>query len=651
MGTQDVRTDQDAEELRRFTKKLLGELRAFEALLDAEAFETGVSRIGAEQEMFLVDPRWRPAPRSLEVLEALDDPHYTTELALFNMECNLDPLSMEGDCLRRMERQIEELVGRARQVAEPLGLHILLTGILPTLAKSDLTLENMTPNPRYFALNESLSKQRGEEYHFRIRGRDELILTHDNVMVEACNTSFQVHFQVDPDQFARRYNVAQAVAAPVLAAATNSPLLFGRRLWRETRIALFQQSIDTRAPKAHLRDQAARVSFGQNWIEESAAEIFREDVARFRVLFGAEIEEDPFAAIEAGRPPELKALRLHNSTVYRWNRPCYGISNGKPHLRIENRILPSGPTPIDEMANAAFWFGLMRGVLDEYGDITRQMDFGTAKENFVAAARLGLAAQFGWPGRENVPAGDLVRDELLPLAREGLEHMEIDAADVDRYLGVVEERVTSGHTGSQWLLDSFGGMQKNGTPAERLAALVAATHERQIHPDHPVHTWETARLEESGGWHVHYQRVSQIMATDLFTVHEDELIDLVAHLMHWKHIRHVPVEDSQHHLVGLVTHRSLLRLFQDGMVFGASEPIPVRQIMQRDVVTCTPETSTLDAIRLMRENGIACLPVVSEDQKLVGIVTERDFLEVAGELFEKVLSEGEAEPATDPEAS
>lgn len=651
MGTQDVRTDQDAEELRRFTKKLLGELRAFEALLDAEAFETGVSRIGAEQEMFLVDPRWRPAPRSLEVLEALDDPRYTTELALFNMECNLDPLPMGGDCLRRMERQIEELVGRAREVAEPLGLHILLTGILPTLAKSDLTLENMTPNPRYFALNESLSKQRGEEYHFSIHGRDELILTHDNVMVEACNTSFQVHFQVDPDQFARRYNVAQAVAAPVLAAATNSPLLFGRRLWRETRIALFQQSIDTRAPKAHLRDQAARVSFGQDWIEESAAEIFREDVARFRVLFGAEIEEDPFEAIEAGRPPELKALRLHNSTVYRWNRPCYGISNGKPHIRIENRILPSGPTPMDEMANAAFWFGLMRGVLDEYGDITRQMDFGTAKENFIAAARLGLGAQFGWPGRENIPAAELVRDELLPLAREGLEHMEIDAADIDRYLGVLEERVADGRTGSQWLLDSFDGMQENGTPAERLAALVAATHERQIHPDHPVHAWETARLEESGGWHVHYQRVSQIMATDLFTVPEDELIDLVAHLMHWKHIRHVPVEDSQHHLVGLVTHRSLLRLFQDGMAFGASEPIPVRQIMERDVVTCTPETSTLDAIRLMRENGIACLPVVSEDQKLVGIVTERDFLEVAGELFEKVLSEGETEPATDQETS
>ncbi|MGH9380075.1 MAG: glutamate-cysteine ligase family protein [Thermoanaerobaculia bacterium] len=651
MGTQDVRTEQDAEELRRFTKKLLVELRAFETLLERGAFETGVSRIGAEQEMFLVDPRWRPAPRSTEVLEALDDPHYTTELALFNLECNLDPLPMGGDSLRRMERQVEELVGRAREAAEPLGLHVLLIGILPTLDKSDLTLDNMTPNPRYFALNDSMTRLRGEEYHFRIRGRDELIITHDNVMVEACNTSFQVHFQVDPEEFARRYNIAQAVAAPVLAAATNSPLLFGRRLWRETRIALFQQSVDTRSPKAHLREQAARVSFGQEWVRESAAEIFREDVARFRVLLGTEIEEDPFAAIEAGRAPSLKALRLHNSTVYRWNRPCYGISTGKPHLRIENRILPAGPTAMDEMANAAFWFGLMRGVLDEHGDITRVMDFGTAKENFVAAARLGLGAQFSWPGRENVPAAELIQGELLPLAREGLEHMGIDTGDVDRYLGVIEERVAGGQTGSQWLLDSLGEMQNGGTPAERLAALVAATHDRQLLSDRPVHTWELARLEEAGGWHVHYQRVSQIMATDLFTVHEDELVDLVAHLMHWKHLRHIPVEDSQHHLVGLVTHRSLLRLIQDGMAFGSSEPIAVRRIMQREVITCSPETSTLDAIRLMRKHGIACLPVVNEDRKLVGIVTEHDFLEVAGELFEKVLSEAAAEPATETEAS
>jgi len=640
MGTQDVRTDMDSAELRSFTKKLLKDMRAFEVLLETEAFETGVSRIGAEQEMFLVDRHWRPAPCSTEVLDSLADPHFTTELALFNLECNLDPLALTGDCLQRMERQLNELIDKTREAAAQHDVRVILTGILPTLAKPDLSLQNMTPNPRYFALNDSISKQRGEDYQFRIRGRDELIVTHDNVMLEACNTSFQVHFQVDPAHFARRYNIAQAVAAPVLAAATNSPLLFGRRLWRETRIALFQQSIDTRAPTAHIRDQAARVSFGQQWVRESALEIFQEDVARFRVLFGAEIDEDPFEALEAGKPPELRALRLHNSTIYRWNRPCYGVSDGKPHLRIENRILPSGPTVVDEMANAAFWFGLMRGVWEQFDDITRVMDFGTAKENFVAAARLGLAAQFGWPGRENVPAGELIRAELLPLARDGLRATEIDSSDVDRYLGIIEERVEASGTGAQWMLDSFNSMQDSGTPSERLAALVAAMHDRQTRPDLPVHKWEPARLEEAGGWKQHYRRVGQLMTTDLFTVQEDELIDLVAHLMQWRHIRHVPVEDAQHRLVGLVTHRSLLRLFQDGLAFKASEPVPVSEIMQRDVITATPSMSTLEAIGLMRDHGIACLPVVNDDERLVGIITERDFMGIAGELFEKFMSDG-----------
>lgn len=646
MGTANVRTDMNSAELRRFTKKLLRDLRAFETLLEEDAFESGVSRIGAEQEMFLVDQRWRPAPRSTEILESLDDPHFTTELALFNLECNLDPLPMAGDCLRRMERQIDDLVGRAREAASLHDVRVVLTGILPTLTKADLSLRNMTPNPRYFALNESISRQRGEDYQFRIRGRDELIITHDNVMLEACNTSFQVHFQVDPAHFARRYNIAQAVAAPVLAAATNSPILFGRRLWRETRIALFQQSIDTRAPKAHVRDQAARVSFGEHWVRGSALEIFREDIARFRVLLGTEIEEDPFAAIAAGKPPELRALRLHNSTIYRWNRPCYGVSNGKPHLRIENRILPSGPTPLDEMANAAFWFGLMRGVWERFDDITQVMDFGTAKENFVAAARLGLAAQFGWPGRENVPAGELIRAELLPLAREGLRATAIDSADIDRYLGVIEERVASSRNGSQWMLDSFNAMQDLGTASERHAALAAAIHDRQTRPDLPVHRWEPARLEEAGGWKDHYRRVGQLMTTDLFTVQEDELVDLVAHLMHWKHIRHVPVEDAQHRLVGLVTHRSLLRLFQDGLAFKASEPVPVSEIMQHDVVTATPQMSTLEAIQLMRDEGIACLPVINDDDRLVGIITERDFMGIAGDLFEKFMSEPKNNPET-----
>jgi CBS domain-containing protein len=377
------------------------------------------------------------------------------------------------------------------------------------------------------------------------------------------------------------------------------------------------------------------VSFGKQWVRESALEIFREDIARFRVLLGAEIDEDAFEELAHDRVPELKALRLHNGTIYRWMRPCYGISDGKPHLRIENRILPSGPTVRDEVANAAFWFGLMSGVSRRWEDITRVFDFSLAKENFIAAARLGLGSQLEWPGRGSLPAEELILDELLPLARSGLEANQIDGDSIDLYLGTIEERVRSGRTGAQWIVDSSAALESHGSRAERLAALVAATVKRQ-RDDEPVHRWRLATLEEAGSWPDHYRTVGQIMTTDLFTVGEDELVDLVAAVMDWGHIRHVPVEDNRHRLVGLVTHRSLVRLVAKNMDESCGEPIPVRQIMLREVLTARPDTLTLDAIRLMRQHRIGCLPVVDSD-RLVGIVTERDFMNMSAALLEQVL--------------
>ncbi|MEX1309126.1 MAG: glutamate-cysteine ligase family protein, partial [Candidatus Sulfomarinibacteraceae bacterium] len=278
MGEQDVRRESEAEEIRVFLKHLLNDVRAFEKMLEDDLFESDIRRIGAEQELFLVDEHWRPAPIATEVLEEIDDPHFTTELARFNLEFNLDPLVFGGTCLSAMEWQIGELLAVAREAARSCGGDILLTGILPTLVKSDLGLDRMTPNPRYFALNDAMTRLKGGAYEFYLKGMDELHLHHDSIMVEACNTSFQVHFQVAPHEFARIYNVAQAVAAPVMAAAVNSPLLFGKRLWRETRVGLFQQSIDTRRSMPHLREQTPRVSFGRHWVQESALEIFREDI-------------------------------------------------------------------------------------------------------------------------------------------------------------------------------------------------------------------------------------------------------------------------------------------------------------------------------------------------------------------------------------
>ncbi|MFQ5653657.1 MAG: glutamate-cysteine ligase family protein [Planctomycetota bacterium] len=635
MGTQQVMSGFGGGELRAFMKHLLVDLRALESMLAGGRFESGVRRIGAEQEIFLVDSAWRPAPLSQEVLEDLADEKFTTELARFNLEFNMDPLLFGGDCLRRMERQADELLARAREAAARHGAHVLLTGILPTLHKSDLDLSNMTDKPRYAALNEAMTRLRGSAYEFRMQGTDEISFKHYSVMLEACNTSFQAHFQVGAEEFARLYNLAQAVTAPVLAAATNSPLLFGKRLWRETRIALFQQSVDTRHTGPHLRQVSPRVNFGEHWIEGSVLEIFQEDIARFRVLLGTEIDEDPCEMLKEGRIPHLKALRLHNSTIYRWNRPCYGVSEGKPHLRIENRVLPAGPTPLDEVANAAFWFGLMAGLSAEHHDITEVMDFDHAKANFFAAARLGLDANITWTRGRKCPAQELICKELLPLAREGLRSSGIDAADIERYLDLIEERVSSGRTGSSWLLESLASMKDAGKKGEHLGALTAATVKRQ-QEGKPGHLWEPARIEEAGGWKHNYQRVEQYMATDLFTVDQDEIIDLVANLMHWKHIRHVPVEDLEHRLVGLVSYRSLLRHLANGTITGRNEPISVSEVMEKNLVTVTPETPSLEAIELMRRHGIGCLPVIKDD-RLVGLVTEHDFVDAARQLLEEFL--------------
>lgn len=644
MGLQDVDKQKDEAQLQEFTKHLLTDLRALEYMLANGCIESGIRRIGAEQELFLVDPAWHPAARSQEVLAQIDDPHFTTELAQFNLEINLDPQVFGGKCLSTLENQIHEMVAKARRAANSLNTDVVMTGILPTLQHSDLDLRNMTPVPRYQALNEALTKLRGSAYEFKIAGVDELSFKHFSVMLEACNTSFQVHFQTGPEEFCPLYNIAQAISAPVLASAVNSPLLFGKQLWRETRIALFQQSVDTRNSSANLREISPRVSFGSSWIDESVLEILREDIVRFKVLLSTDIDEDPFKLLEAGSTPRLKALLLHNSTVYRWNRPCYGISNGKPHLRIECRFLPSGPTAVDEMANAAFWFGLMASLADEHPDIREVMEFEDVKHNFVSAARLGLDAHLTWIGGKRYPAQDLICQELVPRARDGLRGAGIDTGDISRYLDVLEERVKTGRTGSSWLVSSLAGMKRAGTRSERLSALTAATIARQA-LDKPVHQWEDARLEEAGGWIHNYTRVEQYMTTDLFTVNENEIVDLVANIMDWRRVRHVPVEDSQHRLVGLVSYRSLLRFLARGQS-DPTRPVPVKELMETNIVSIAPETPTLEAIQLMREKRIACLPVV-KDEALVGIITETDFMDVARQLLEGFLEKvkPEDEPA------
>jgi CBS domain-containing protein/gamma-glutamylcysteine synthetase len=637
LGDKNIRIELESAELRVFTQALLRDVRALDQLLHANQIESGVRRIGLEQELFLVDDMWRPAPVAVEVLERIKDPRVTTEIGRFNLEFNLEPLLFGGNCLRLMENRLNELLEKVRHTVRDLGAEVILIGILPTLRKSDLTLDNMVPADRYYALNDALTRLRGGAYDLRIKGTDELRVTHDSVMLEAANASFQVHFQVGPEEFARLYNIAMAVTGPVLAAAVNSPLMLGRRLWAETRIAVFQQSVDTRNPLSEVRDVPARVSFGREWVDESVIEIFKSDVSRFRVLLGREIDEDPFEVMKDGRIPSLKALQLFNSTVYRWNRACYGVANGVAHLRIENRVLPCGPSVRDEVANAAFWFGLLSGLAEEVDDVREEIAFDSVFTNFLSAARLGLDAHLTWFDGEPVTAQKLICDTLLPLARKGLQVRGIDAADIERYLDTVEARVDSRRTGAQWQLGSLAGMGELGTMEERMAALVAATVERQRH-GRPVHEWDRAELEEAGSWKPSYLRVEQYMSTDLLTVNEEEAIDLVANLMDWHRIHHVPVEDNDHRLVGLVSHRPLLRFLASDEGRREQGPTPVRRVMVTDLVTVGPGTSTLEAIDVMRKHRVSCLPVV-KDERLIGIVTERDFMRIAGTLLEEMLRE------------
>jgi CBS domain-containing protein/gamma-glutamylcysteine synthetase len=512
---------------------------------------------------------------------------------------------------------------------------VVLAGILPSMRKADLGLDNMVPSARYVQLNKIIAALKNGKFEVSIKGLDELVVDHDSVMLEACNSSFQVHLQVSPDEFARMYNLAQIVAAPLMAVSANSPLLFGRRLWAETRIALFRQAVDDRTRLLH-RETEARVSFGTRWVRKSIVEIYKEDIARFRALVGTDLDEAPLAMLDRGEIPQLKALRLHNGTIYRWNRACYGLTDGKPHLRIENRIMPAGPSTVDEIANAAFWAGMMIEIAAREDDLTHRIDFDQAGANFYTAAREGIGSTFTWLDGEDIGARELILGRLLPLAEAGLRRQKVDDADVTKYLGVIEERVRTARTGARWALSSWNSLRDRATPAERANAIVAATVQRQL-SGRPVAEWERARLDEAKVSSRNYLRVENYMTTDLFTVHADDPIEIVANLMIWERIRHVPVEDHAHGLVGVVTHRGVLRFVMGG---GSTRRTPVSEIMKRDVATVTPETPTLEALRMMRRLKVGCLPVVHND-KLVGIVTEEDFMDIASKLLEEQLGADE----------
>ncbi|MPZ25336.1 MAG: glutamate--cysteine ligase [Micromonosporaceae bacterium] len=476
------------EDRTRYRLKVRRCLDVFALMLDAFGFDAERPMTGLELELDLVDADAEPAMRNAEILASLADPTFQTELGQFNLELNARPRLIAGDGFADYERDLADSLGRAEHRAQKADCSIVLIGILPTLTPAHTALENLSPNPRYRLLNEQIVAARGEDISLDIRGVERLQATTDSIGPEAAGTSFQCHLQVAPEAFASYWNASQAIAAVQVAIGANSPYLFGRRLWDETRIALFEQSTDTRPDELKAQGVRPRAWFGERWIA-SIFDLFEENVRYFPPLLPICEDEDPVEVLHAGGVPRLGELRLHNGTVYRWNRPVYDVMNGRPHLRVENRVLPSGPTVVDMLANAAFYFGLARALAEEDRPIWSQLTFSAAEDNFHAASRRGIAATVHWPRLGELRVTDLVLEWLLPKAYEGLDRYDVHGAVRDRLLGIIEQRCLAGRNGAVWQVEAAEAEQRNGL--DRRAALHAMLQRYAVNQrtNQPVHTW------------------------------------------------------------------------------------------------------------------------------------------------------------------
>lgn len=616
MGTHDVKKI-EGKSRAKFTRHLLDDIKALEMMIERGLIEDDIVRIGAEQEFCLIGKNWRPAKNATVILDALKDPHFTYEIARYNLEINLDPEVLKGRCFTKMEERLRALLKKASTTARLFDTQVLLTGILPTIGLNELSLEFMTPSIRYALLNEAIKHIRKKDPEIHIRGVDELLLKHDSILFEACNTSFQLHLQIAPSDFVASYNWAQVISGAILGIAANSPLLLGRELWSETRIALFQQSMDTRSTTYSLRDKEARVAFGDSWVTNSIVNIYKDDIARYEVILNTPIEKNSLQELSKGNIPKLKALNLHNGTIYRWNRPCYGIGDNKPHIRIENRYLPSGPTVSDEMANFAFWVGLMTARPTKFDDMPSQMDFRDVKNNFVMAARNGSNSVMHWMGA-TIPTRKLIVKELLPIAYKGLEKAGIDKADSERLLRIIEKRA-NGFNGAEWNVRNYRTLKKRVKKDDALIALTKAIYEYQ-QTELPVSDWPMIEMEKRVEIEQNAFLAKHLMSSRLFLVNENDLADMATSIMLWKNIHHVPVVNDNHELSGLLTWSHMKAHVKEE---SDTTGIKVSDIMVANVIKVGPNTKIEKAIQLMQKHQIGCLPVV-DDYTLIGIITKND---------------------------
>ena len=621
----------------RFVKELLSDMSSLQYMLDHDWFEDDIIRIGAEQEVVIIDKEsFTPLNIGPKVVD--DHPQYdwlVNELAQFNVEINLNPQRFEKHALSLMQGELEGYLETLDTILAKDNAGYIITGILPTLRKHNLDIKNLTPKERYHRLMKSIQDElNAKSFELRLIGIDELLVRHDTPLLEACNTSFQVHLQVSAQNFVPYYNMALALTAPSIAISSNSPLVFSKRLWHETRIALFQQAIDTRRTRDHMRQMSPRVTLGNGWVNESVIDIFKEDIARFNILMHEDIDENSEQKIKKGKVPKLKALQLHNSTIYRWNRPCYGISDtGKPHLRIENRVFPAGPTIIDQMANTAFWLGAMIGLKDEYQDITKELSYEDVRDNFGKAARFGIDSKFTWRNDLKINAKELILKELLPLSREGLKAMNIKKSEISRYLNIIEARAERHMTGARWQLRSYTKLAKEANNNHEALTILTESMYTQQQENRPVHNWDEPQYSDYKSYKHEKQTVAEYMDTDLFTARKKDLAGLVAQLMTWKNLDNMAVETKKGNFIGLISLRQITAaILKNKSAKKKKRDLLVQDIMEPSPVTIAPDYPIKDAIELLTNEKITCLPVLFK-KELVGIISQKQLARINKSLI------------------
>ena len=452
MGLSIARDSFEPREYQQFVDKVRLDLEVLQQLLQRDGFGDGPASIGAEVEFYIVDSRGRVQPINTEIQAGLDDPQLTVELNRFNLEYNLSPQDFRGTPFGNTERELQQAISRINRVAAPMDGKLVSIGILPTLRRKNFNLRMMTDMPRYHALANYLRELRGGPFDINIRGRDRLDLQADDVTLEGANTSHQLHWRVPTRRFAEFYNAVQLVTPVVLALAANSPTLFQKRLWDETRVALFKQSIDSRAPHQKAWRHPPRVYFGNGWLHH-AWEAFAAALALYPPIIPQLGEEDPQQVLAEGGTPELAEMKLHHGTTWPWNRAVYDHHDGG-HLRIEMRALPAGPTPVDMSANGLFMIGASLALVNHMQHIASVMPFAYAEHNFYRAARLGLDADLIWPGPSHFELLDLpvteIAQRLLPMAEDALSRTGLDASELQRLFSVLRGRLETGMSGARW---------------------------------------------------------------------------------------------------------------------------------------------------------------------------------------------------------